>query len=81
MEVFEVLQNLDFVIHAGDLVQIEVLDELEQIAPILAVYGNMDRVNICQKLIIDDEIQKGIKKSRAARALIDLIAFMTSSFP
>ncbi|HYA77419.1 MAG TPA: metallophosphoesterase [Verrucomicrobiae bacterium] len=41
-KVFEVLKDADFIIHAGDLVVLSVIDELEQIAPVLAVHGNMD---------------------------------------
>jgi putative phosphoesterase len=40
--VFKIFENVDFIIHAGDLVQLEVIDELEQLAPVLAVHGNMD---------------------------------------
>jgi len=41
-EVFKSFENVDFIIHAGDLVELSVIDELEQIAPVLAVRGNMD---------------------------------------
>lgn len=41
-EVFKVFEKADFIIHAGDLVELKVIDELEQIAPVLAVQGNMD---------------------------------------
>lgn len=41
-EVFKIFENVDFIVHAGDLVQLSVIDELEQLAPVLAVYGNMD---------------------------------------
>ncbi len=41
-KVFEVLKDVDFIVHAGDLVELSVIDELEQIAPVLAVHGNMD---------------------------------------
>lgn len=41
-EVFITFAAVDFIIHAGDLVQLSVIDELEQIAPVLAVSGNMD---------------------------------------
>jgi putative phosphoesterase len=40
--VFKAFENVDFIIHAGDLVELAVIDELEQIAPVLAVHGNMD---------------------------------------
>jgi putative phosphoesterase len=41
-KVFKVFENVDFIVHAGDLVQLAVIDELEQLAPVLAVHGNMD---------------------------------------
>jgi len=40
--VFKIFENADYIIHAGDLVKLSVLDELEQLAPVLAVHGNMD---------------------------------------
>ena len=40
--VFKIFENVDFIIHAGDLVKLYVIDELEQLAPVLAVHGNMD---------------------------------------
>jgi putative phosphoesterase len=48
--VFEIFQNVDFIIHAGDLVELTVIDELEQIAPVLAVQGNMDSQIVCSAL-------------------------------
>ena len=38
----EVLAEVDLILHAGDVGTPEVLDELERIAPIRAVYGNID---------------------------------------
>jgi uncharacterized protein len=40
--VFSIFENADYIIHAGDLVELSVIDELEQLAPVLAVQGNMD---------------------------------------
>lgn len=40
--VFKVFDSVDFIVHAGDLVRLAVIDELEQLAPVLAVHGNMD---------------------------------------
>lgn len=50
LKVFKMFEDVDFIIHAGDLVQLEVLDELERLAPVLAVHGNMDGPNIREKL-------------------------------
>lgn len=36
------LQGVDMIIHAGDLTSIRVLQQLEEIAPVQAVCGNMD---------------------------------------
>jgi putative phosphoesterase len=49
-KVFEVFEKVDFIVHAGDLVQMSVIDELERLAPVLAVYGNMDGPEIRGKL-------------------------------
>jgi putative phosphoesterase len=49
-EVFRVFENVDYIIHAGDLVRLSVIDELEELAPVLAVYGNMDGPEIRGKL-------------------------------
>jgi putative phosphoesterase len=49
-KVFEVFEKVDFIVHAGDLVEISVIDELERLAPVLAVYGNMDGREIREKL-------------------------------
>jgi len=48
--VFEVFENVDFVIHAGDLVEMGVIEELEQAAPVLAVHGNMDGIEVSNAL-------------------------------
>jgi putative phosphoesterase len=45
-KVFEIFQKVDYIIHAGDLVELAVVDELEQLAPVLAVHGNMDGMDI-----------------------------------
>jgi uncharacterized protein len=44
--VFEIFSKADYIIHAGDLVELAVVDELEQIAPVLAVHGNMDNLEV-----------------------------------
>jgi len=39
------LKDVELIFHAGDLTSIEVIEELEKIAPTIAVQGNMDRAN------------------------------------
>lgn len=43
-KVFEVFKDVKMIMHAGDLVSWEVLEELEKIAPTICVQGNMDRM-------------------------------------
>lgn len=41
-EVFDVFQGVDHILHAGDLGPLELLTELEALAPVTAVWGNTD---------------------------------------
>lgn len=43
-------EDVDQVLHAGDIVSRDVLDVLEEIAPLTAVYGNMDPMNLKREL-------------------------------
>ena len=43
--VFEAFENVELILHAGDLTSPKVIEELEKLAPVMAVQGNMDRVN------------------------------------
>ena len=43
--VIEAFSNVELILHAGDLTSPGVLEELEEIAPVMAVQGNMDRAN------------------------------------
>ncbi len=49
-EIFRIFKNVEYIVHAGDLVDLSVIDELEKIAPVLAVYGNMDSSEVQRKL-------------------------------
>ena len=49
-EVRQVFDKVDFIIHAGDLVQLSIIEDLEQIAPVLAVSGNMDNPEVMKQL-------------------------------
>ena len=43
--VIDAFEDVDLILHAGDLTSPRVIEELERIAPVMAVQGNMDRVN------------------------------------
>ncbi|MCF0226425.1 MAG: metallophosphoesterase [Methanobrevibacter sp.] len=42
-KVFESFENVDIILHAGDVTSTEVLDKLGEIAPVIAIQGNTDR--------------------------------------
>lgn len=50
LKVLKIFKNVDFIIHAGDLVELKVIDDLEQLAPVLAVHGNVDESHIRETL-------------------------------
>jgi hypothetical protein len=41
-EVFQVFAGVDHILHAGDIGSVDLLTELEAIAPVTAVFGNCD---------------------------------------
>jgi putative phosphoesterase len=43
-------ENVDFIVHAGDVGDTEVLDDLKSIAPVFAVRGNMDMIEGLREL-------------------------------
>src|SRR5664280_558794 len=59
--VFEVFKDVEMIFHAGDLVSMDVLQDLENLAPTMCVQGNMDRM--CGLKLPKQEIVKvdGIK--------------------
>lgn len=48
--VFDIFEGVDLILHAGDIVELSVLDELKAIAPVEAVAGNMDDPDVHLKL-------------------------------
>jgi len=49
-QVFELFRKVDHILHGGDVGKWDVLLELETIAPVTAVYGNSDGLEIRAKL-------------------------------
>ena len=48
--IFDIFNGVDLILHAGDIVELSVLDELSSIAPVEAVAGNMDDSQISLRL-------------------------------
>jgi putative phosphoesterase len=55
----KIFKKVDLIIHAGDIGDKKVLEELSQIAPIVAVRGNMDYGNWAKKLPHSEIIEIG----------------------
>jgi uncharacterized protein len=58
----EALTGADMIIHAGDIDNILVLDELELIAPVYAIRGNMDVKPGVSELLAYREVNAGATK-------------------
>lgn len=48
--VFEIFKDVELILHAGDIVELPVLDGLKAIAPVVAVAGNMDTSEVHRAL-------------------------------
>jgi putative phosphoesterase len=57
-EAVDALQDVDFIIHAGDIGKFSIIDELNGIAPIVAVRGNMDSENWAYQLKRTEIVEK-----------------------
>ena len=55
--VFEIFQNAWMIVHAGDLTRLSVIEELEQMAPVVAVHGNMDTRSVKEKLPVMNTVE------------------------
>lgn len=49
-KVFDIFKEVDLILHAGDIKDLSSVPKLEKIAPVIAVYGNMDNDEIREKL-------------------------------
>lgn len=58
-EAITLLQDVDMIIHAGDIGPPEILETLQAIAPVVAVRGNMDRGQLGMALPEKESIQIG----------------------
>jgi putative phosphoesterase len=51
--------EVELIIHAGDLSRLSVIDELEGLAPVVAVQGNIEQEKVVLKLPIKREVMIG----------------------
>ena len=54
--IFDIFKDVDMIFHAGDLVSLDVKKELEKIAPVKCIQGNMDRaygLKLPKSLVLD----------------------------
>jgi len=56
-EVIKQLEDCDLIIHAGDIGKLDVISQLENIAPVKAVRGNVDREEWCLKFPLTEAIE------------------------
>jgi len=57
--IWQHFDGVELIIHAGDLSVLSVIDELETIAPVVAVQGNVEQQEVILKLPIKREIKVG----------------------
>jgi len=57
--IWEYFANVELIIHAGDLSILRVIAELETLAPVVAVQGNIEYEDVVEKLPIKREVVAG----------------------
>jgi hypothetical protein len=70
-EVVPAIKGVDQILHLGDVGKASILEELEQVAPVTAVRGNVDREGLCAKL---PETEVALAEGRYIYMLHDLKA-------
>jgi hypothetical protein len=58
-EVFKLFRGVDRILHAGDIGSLDLLTELEALAPVSAVYGNTDDFDVRARVpeVVDFELE------------------------
>jgi len=58
-QVYKDFKTVDMILHAGDITEISLIRDLEKLAPVKAVYGNMDMMDIRDEYPKKDIIKIG----------------------
>lgn len=63
-KVFEAFKDVEMILHAGDITSQEVIEKLEEIAPVTAIQGNTDRIvglNLPKTAVVEaEELKIGV---------------------
>lgn len=57
-KIFEIFDGVDLILHAGDITVQDVLDDLSKIAPVIAVLGNNDNLDLEKYELIEAQDKK-----------------------
>ena len=71
-EAIAALADVDYILHAGDVGDPEILNRLRHIAPLTAIRGNVDVAGVCSKLPPTDVVDLGGHLFYLVHALEDL---------
>jgi hypothetical protein len=58
-QVFDVFQGVEHILHAGDIGNLDIISELEAIAPVTAVWGNADGLEVRGRVPEVAEVELG----------------------
>jgi hypothetical protein len=58
-QVFDVFQGVEHILHAGDIGNLDIITELEAIAPVTAVWGNADGLEVRGRVPEVAEVELG----------------------
>src|ERR1700761_3480189 len=71
-EAVAALRGVEHILHAGDVGNIAVLEELRKIAPVTAIRGNVDLSGACGELPATDVVELGGKLFYLVHSVHDL---------
>ncbi len=71
-EAVAVLRGVEHILHAGDVGDAAILEELRKIAPVTAIRGNVDVSGACAKLPATDVVELGGKLFYLVHSVHDL---------